>query len=77
LAAGVDRACDPDVDAQLCGPHAEPDQLALDEVALVGRVLIAEQGDLPLVGRQRRAEALISSSFARYVFPAPGRPTIR
>jgi hypothetical protein len=52
-------------------------KLALDEVALVWRVLIAEQGDLPLVGRQRRAEALISSSFARYVFPAPGRPTIR
>jgi len=52
-----------DVGVQLRGPHAELDQLAFNEVALIWWVLIAKQHDLPLVCVSRRADALISSSF--------------
>ena len=40
-----------DIDAQLRGPHAELNQLALNEVTLIWWVLIAKQHDLPLVWR--------------------------
>jgi hypothetical protein len=44
-----------DVGAQFRGPHAELNQLALDEVMFVWWVLTAEQRDLPLVNLTRAA----------------------
>ena len=41
-----------DIDAQLRGPHAELNQLALNEVTPIWWVSIAKQHDLPLVWRQ-------------------------
>src|SRR4029078_824293 len=53
----------PEVDSGVCaklrGRLTELNQLSLDEVTFIGWVLITEQHDLPLVGRQpqsRRAD---------------------
>src|SRR5688572_33114670 len=61
------------MDAQLRGPHAELNQLALNEVTLVRWVPIAEQHDLPLVGRQPQSRRADLQFLRARCFPGAGK----